>query len=422
MLMVLLWAPVRGTAEGPFVELTFDAACARARGEQKVALLDFSTEWCTWCRKLDRTTWKDAAVVRWMGEHVIAIRVDGDRERGLVDRFGVKSYPTLVFVNADGSERGRLNGYLPPKVFLARADLVLAGKPVPEDAGDSNDPEHDPMRREQAGDLLVLQGKRAEALEEYLWCWDEGEVYEDSYSAVRRSFLLGSLVQLGAVYPPALQALRERRERAVAQVRQGEGARETVRDICAIDESLVQRRKSLELLDAIKDDDHVDAEVREALAKEMLDLLVEDRRYRDVTRWIAEIPRWVSITLEKPPEMEHDPGPLGLFASLEAHAEESHRRKRLEEAGLYYEALLGSELSNEAGRVAGEVLGAAPEPESHLLLARHAWRANQRDLAQDHVDRALEDAKPGPERVRLAKTWREFLDPSSTVSRWWPWR
>ena len=67
--------------------------------------------------------------------------------------------------------------------------------------------------RMHRGLALKLGGQFEEALEDYLWCWDNGAAFE-SYSAVRVSFLLGYFADLAKVYPPALHALEERLRQA----------------------------------------------------------------------------------------------------------------------------------------------------------------------------------------------------------------
>lgn len=59
---------------------------------------------------------------------------------------------------------------------------------------------------------LARAGSHAEALVEFLWCYDEGMVAVGSFTGVRNSFLLSQIAKLGAVYPPALDALRSRRD------------------------------------------------------------------------------------------------------------------------------------------------------------------------------------------------------------------
>jgi len=61
---------------------------------------------------------------------------------------------------------------------------------------------------------LARAGQHAEALAEYLWCFDHGSVEQPEFAATRLSLLLAYLQELGAVYPQAAEALEARRNAA----------------------------------------------------------------------------------------------------------------------------------------------------------------------------------------------------------------
>ena len=90
------------SVEDPFRTLGFDAACAAARSESKVVMLDFFTTWCVPCKKLDEVTWKDGSVRAWLAKKTVALRIDAEAEKALAERFVVEAYPSLVFVQPDG--------------------------------------------------------------------------------------------------------------------------------------------------------------------------------------------------------------------------------------------------------------------------------------------------------------------------------
>src|SRR4030095_3229728 len=114
--------------DGPFQDLSFDAALKKAAAEKKLVMIDFFTTWCAPCKQLDATTWKDDGVTRWLAEHAVALKIDAEKEEKLADRFDIEPYPTLLFLHSDGKEADRLVGYRDPERFLKEAALVLAGK------------------------------------------------------------------------------------------------------------------------------------------------------------------------------------------------------------------------------------------------------------------------------------------------------
>lgn len=109
-----------------FAHLSFDDALAAAKKDNKVVMVDFFTTWCPPCKKLDQVTWQDPRVIAWLGEKSVALKIDAEKETALAARFGVNAYPTMVFVEPDGREIGRVMGYLPPAQFLDQAAKVIA--------------------------------------------------------------------------------------------------------------------------------------------------------------------------------------------------------------------------------------------------------------------------------------------------------
>lgn len=105
---------------------SWDAAFERARSEDKPVLVTFTAEWCVWCARLESTTFGDRKVASLLAEHVVPVDLDVDGPgRELSDRYGVDPLPTVLVLSRDGSELGRIVGYLPPGGFLDRMGEIL---------------------------------------------------------------------------------------------------------------------------------------------------------------------------------------------------------------------------------------------------------------------------------------------------------
>jgi len=107
-------------------EKSLGAALARAAAENKVVMVDFYTDWCKWCKKLDATTLADADVREALAGMVL-VRLDAEGDgREAADRYAVEGYPTVLFLNAAGAEVGRIPGYMPAGPFREELDDILA--------------------------------------------------------------------------------------------------------------------------------------------------------------------------------------------------------------------------------------------------------------------------------------------------------
>ncbi len=112
-------------AAPPFRAIAFDEAVAEAGREGKIVFLDFYATWCPPCRRLDAVTWKDPEVAAWLEANAIPLKIDAERNTALAERFMVEAYPTLVFLDADGTELRRVLGYRDPAAFLLEARSAL---------------------------------------------------------------------------------------------------------------------------------------------------------------------------------------------------------------------------------------------------------------------------------------------------------
>lgn len=90
----------------------FTQAKAQAEALGRPILVDFYTDWCSWCTKLDKEVWPDEAVVK-AAEAFICARVNGDENQELAKNFNVNSYPTIMVVTPKGKVLGKAVGFQP---------------------------------------------------------------------------------------------------------------------------------------------------------------------------------------------------------------------------------------------------------------------------------------------------------------------
>ena len=104
---------------------------AEAQRLKRPVILDFYADWCAPCRELDEVTFHDPEIVKQAKRDFIMIKVDLTQKGNpvherLLDQFGVKGVPTVVFLDHQGKERRKLRlvDYLPADQFLIRmADI-----------------------------------------------------------------------------------------------------------------------------------------------------------------------------------------------------------------------------------------------------------------------------------------------------------
>jgi tetratricopeptide (TPR) repeat protein len=121
-------APAQGVAfsEGrPFAE-----ALRRARTEGRPLMVDTYAVWCGPCKQLDRMTFADATVGAWAKKNVVAVKIDAEKGEGrrLSQRYAVRAFPTILFLDTAGNELDRISGVFGPADFIKAAEAILSGR------------------------------------------------------------------------------------------------------------------------------------------------------------------------------------------------------------------------------------------------------------------------------------------------------
>jgi len=98
---------------------TFDDAI----GSHRIALVDFWATWCGPCRSMAPDL---EQIAREAPDDVLIAKVDVDREAELVQRFGIKSMPTIITFH-EGEFHSRFSGAVPAAGL--RQALADAEKP-----------------------------------------------------------------------------------------------------------------------------------------------------------------------------------------------------------------------------------------------------------------------------------------------------
>ena len=97
--------------------------------DEKIILVDFETESCVWCDRLDADTFTDQRVIDFANQNLISKKIDSEKGDGPEQKkkYRVKAYPTILFLDSKGLEIDRIVGYRPPEEFLSELNRIKNG-------------------------------------------------------------------------------------------------------------------------------------------------------------------------------------------------------------------------------------------------------------------------------------------------------
>ena len=92
----------------------------------KLVLVDFETEWCVWCDRLDTDTYTDLRVIEFAKKNLISKKIDAEKNNGPQQKkkYRVKGYPTILLLDSEGNEIDRIIGYRPPEEFFNELNRI----------------------------------------------------------------------------------------------------------------------------------------------------------------------------------------------------------------------------------------------------------------------------------------------------------
>jgi len=107
-----------GAVAGEIQWQGYEKGMAMAKAQGKKIFLYFHADWCTYCKKMKKGTFRDNAVASYLNENFISISIDSDRKKNLAGSYGVRGLPTLWLLKEDHSKLSSLPGYVDARRLL----------------------------------------------------------------------------------------------------------------------------------------------------------------------------------------------------------------------------------------------------------------------------------------------------------------
>ncbi len=126
--------------------LSWDEMVEAQKTTKKKVIIDVYTDWCGWCKQMDKTTFKDSLVAKYVNENLYAVKLDAESRKeyalnghtfkyidqgksgvnelaySLLD--GQLSYPSIVYLNEDYNRITISPGYKDNKAMLKELKYI----------------------------------------------------------------------------------------------------------------------------------------------------------------------------------------------------------------------------------------------------------------------------------------------------------
>ena len=352
--------------------------------------------WCGPCKQMDKTTWRDETVVKWLEKNAIIVALDVDKEPTLAKELSIQAMPTMIAFADGNKEFDRVVGFKSAGVMLAWLEGIAKGEKsieaVAKRAAAKDGEKVDIRAKMDLARALTDEGKSEEAADEFIWLWKNMLTHQQSMYGVRLSFMAGDMERLAKQSKVAREKFTALRDETGKRLEGEKVDGEDVNDWVVLNNRVLgDSDATLKWFDRVKDlpkwQPFIDRQERD-----LADLLIERGRWADVGR-LASDPlntlenEWDLLKLTSGPRQL----PAGLPAAQRKQLEEMPKQMFREKVGRSYAGLLAAGRDALATKVAAKAREYDPSADMVKALIETALKADQPRPAHAEWIKATKD-------------------------------
>lgn len=138
IIVTLLFISLSVNAQEKIEWMKFEDAVAASEMSPKMLLVDVYTDWCGWCKKMDKVTFTDPGVIKYVNETFYAVKLDAENmsrsfdfkgkkytEAEMAAAMRVNSYPNFVIIDPTLQNITQLSGYRTAPQFLEGLSAIV---------------------------------------------------------------------------------------------------------------------------------------------------------------------------------------------------------------------------------------------------------------------------------------------------------
>src|ERR1035441_7209150 len=123
--LILLYSTLISNAQG--IEFNHDKKFQEildmAKAQGKPVFMDCFTSWCGPCKRLSSMVFPDSAVGAYFNPRFVNAKFDMEKDDGITiaNKYGIRAYPTLLWLDGDGNVLHKIVGGLEPEGLIENA-------------------------------------------------------------------------------------------------------------------------------------------------------------------------------------------------------------------------------------------------------------------------------------------------------------
>lgn len=96
----------------------YDTGIKMIKEQNKKGFLHFYTDWCTYCKIMNKQTFVDPKIIDYLNNNFVSIRVNADKQKDVAKKYGVSRFPSNWFIAEDSTSLSNQPGFIKPDMLL----------------------------------------------------------------------------------------------------------------------------------------------------------------------------------------------------------------------------------------------------------------------------------------------------------------
>jgi thioredoxin-related protein len=102
----------------------YESGIKAIKDGKKKGFLHFYTDWCHYCKIMNKETFTDPKIIAYLNDNFVNIRVNADQEKAVAELFRVKPVPDNWFIGDDATPLSHQPGYIPADKLLVMLQFL----------------------------------------------------------------------------------------------------------------------------------------------------------------------------------------------------------------------------------------------------------------------------------------------------------